>query len=199
MSLFGNKDKEPREEDIQLQDAPQYYDPMMGGGMGVPYPMLKGDKADLLEKIRPEKAVEELRYRLMGYDFVDNSWVEVPYLKKYALSKEGAWAISTLMFSVSNQNVSLSALKDEEIRARALRIAKAAMRMILCHWESYNIIGSDQVHYCGEIVFSIAFITMKQCMNEGIRALLKGTMQESYSHISGERNKGWKDLFNFRR
>lgn len=192
MGLFGNK------EEVQepVIESP-VYDPMMG--MGVPYPMMKSDKADLLEKIKPEKAVEECRYRLMGYDLIDGEWKEVDYLKQYALSKEGAWALSNLMFSVSNQNVSLSALKDDEIRFRALRIAKAAMRMMLAHWESYNIIGTDQIHYCGEIVFSIAFITLKQSQNEGIRSLLKGTLQETYAHVQGERKGGIKELFSFRR
>jgi hypothetical protein len=196
MGLF-NKDRGEPTEIAMPMEMP--YDPGMMGGGGVPYPMMRSDKADLLEKIRPERAVEECRYRLMGFDMIDGEWKEVSYLKHYSLSKEGAWAISTLMFAVSNQNVSLSALKDNEIRARALRISKAAMRMILAHWEDYNIIGTDQIHYVGEIVFSIAFITLKQSQNEGIRSLLKGTMQESYTHVQQEKAKGIKDMFSFRR
>jgi aspartate/methionine/tyrosine aminotransferase len=50
----------------------------------------------------------------------------VKELQRRALTRTGAWDISTLMTPVSSQNVSLSKLKDNEIRSRALNICKTS-------------------------------------------------------------------------
>ena len=82
----------------------------------------RGDKADLLEKIRPDAIVEIIRHKLMGEEFDTSTkkWVKIEALNDYALTRLGAEMIANLMLGVSSQNVSLSSLKDREIKSRCL-------------------------------------------------------------------------------
>ena len=134
---------------------------------------LPSERADLLDKIQPTKIVEMISERLQGRDFINGEWVSVKELQGRALTKRGAWDIANLMLPVSSQNVSLSSLKDNEIRSRALSISKTAQKMCLRNWKEYGIKGADQLRFVHEIVFSKTFITLKQPEREGIRVLLK--------------------------
>jgi len=140
-----------------------------------------GEKADLLEKIRPDEIVEIIRNRLMGKEFINGKWTEIQELQDRALTRKGAWEISTLMLSVSSRNVSISKLKDDEIRKRTLNICKQAQIMCLKNWEEYGITGTDQLGFVHEIVMSNTLITLKQPEGEGIRKMLMGTINESRS------------------
>jgi hypothetical protein len=142
---------------------------------------LPSEKADLLDKIRPSDVITEIFHRLLGEVEVRGAWVRDPMLQSRALTKKGAWDMATLMLPVSNQNVSLSKLKDNEIRARALNIAKTAQCLCMRNWEEYGIKGIDQLKFVHEIVFSNTFITLKQPLDEGIRKLLLGTIQADLS------------------
>lgn len=155
-----------------------------------------GDKADLLDKIRPDEIVEVIRNRLLGKEFINDKWVEIPALKNRALTELGAWDISTLMLSVSSRNVSISKLKDQEIRARALNICKQAQVMCLKNWKEYGIQGIDQLGFVHELVMSNTLITLKQPEGEGIRKMIMGTISENLSkNTIGEEKtgglKGW--------
>lgn len=147
----------------------------------LPYPVVS-DKADILDKIRPEEIVEIIRNRLMGkvLDVRDREWKTVDALKDNAISEIGAWDISNLVLSVANQNVSISKLNDKEIRRRAFNIMKTAVKMIIVNWQQYKITNTAQISFISEIVFSIAFITMKQCESEGVRKMIIGTRQETH-------------------
>lgn len=145
--------------------------------MGAPI-VQSSEKADLLEKIRPDAIVEVIQNKLMGLEFKNGEWKENEALKRRALSKEGATDIANLMLSVSSQNVSISKLKDDEIKLRTKQIAKTAQRMCLNNWREYGISNEDQLFFVNEIVVSNTLITLKQSENEGIRRLLMGTIAE---------------------
>ena len=158
----------------------------------------QGDKADLLEKIRPDEIVEIIRNRLMGKEFLNDKWETVKALKERSLSEVGAWDISNLMLCVSSRNVSLSKLKDDEIKKRTLNICKQAQVMALKNWKEYGIKGTDQLGFIHEIIMSNTLITLKQPEGEGIRKMLMGTMSEQRTFIGSdqeERKKGLRGLF----
>lgn len=142
---------------------------------------LPSEKADLLDKIQPGLIIDIIYHRLMGEQYENGIWVKVKELQDRALSQKGAWDIASLMTPVSSQNVSLSKLKDNEIRSRALSIAKTAQIMCLRNWKEYGIKGSDQLRFVHEIVFSNTFITLKQPEGEGIRKLLGNAITADFS------------------
>ena len=88
-----------------------------------PSAMSSQAKADLLDKIRPNEIVEEVRHKLLGEQNINGKWTKVQALKELAISEEGAWTIASLMLTASSQNVSLSKLKDHEIKLRTLAIS----------------------------------------------------------------------------
>jgi len=160
--------------------------------------MQSSEKADLLEKIRPDLIVEVIQQKLMGKEFKNGVWVINQALQKRALTEEGATEISNLMLAVSSQNVSISKLKDDEIKKRTSAIAETAQMMALDNWKAYGIKNGDQLHFINQIVLSNTLITLKQSENEGIRKLLMGTIQEqnlSSSQSSGGGLSALKGLF----
>jgi hypothetical protein len=144
-----------------------------------PSQMVKSDKADLLDKIRPDLIVEEVRHKLLGETLVDGRWVKASWLKNKALTEEGASDITTLMLSVSSQNISLSKLNNDEIRNRTLEIIRTLHESLLKNWKEYGIKGTDQIGFVHQIVMSNTLITLKQSENEGIRNLIKGVRTET--------------------
>jgi hypothetical protein len=155
---------------------------MVDGSIYPPTIIHQGDKADLLDKIRPEDIVEVLRNRLLGREFINNQWVEIAELKDRALTPKGAWDISNLMLSVSSRNVSVSKLNNDEIKKRTRGITRQAQKMCLKNWKEYGISGNDQLGFVNEIVLSNTLITLKQPEGEGIRKLIKETQQESKNY-----------------
>jgi hypothetical protein len=157
---------------------------------------LPSEKADLLDKIKPNLVVDEIFHKLLGEVEFNGTWRKIQELQERALTKVGAWDIATLMTPVSSQNVSLSKLKDSEIRARLLSISRTAQLMCLKNLEEYGIKGTDQLSFVHEIIFSNSLVTLKQSENEGIRRLLGNTMSAEISDpYSQEQPKGWANLF----
>lgn len=152
------------------QQPSEYYLPQATA----PPLQLPSEKADLLDKINPNKVVINVFHKLLGEEEVNGNWIKNPLLQQKALSLRGAWDIATLMTPVSSQNVALGKLNNNEIRLRALSIAKTAQMMCLRNWKEYNITGTDQLKFVHELVFSNTFITLKQSENEGIRRLIGG-------------------------
>jgi len=147
--------------------------------MNEEYGMIKqSEKADLLDRIRPDAIVEVIQNKLMGKEFRNGEWQDNPVLKKRALTEQGAFEIANLMLSVSSQNVSISKLKDDEIRKRTREIVVTAQCMALDNWRDYGIKHCDQLRFIHQIVISNTLITLKQSEGEGIRKLLMGTIQE---------------------
>ena len=177
------------EEQYQEQyvEQPNYYSQ-------APVNMQRNDKADLLEKIKPDLIVEVIRHKLMGEEMVDGIWTKIDVLQDKSLTQRGAWDIANLMLGVSSQNVSLSKLSDSEIRARAFNIASTAVIMCVRNHKTYFNnkagVGSDQLEFIYQIVFSNTFITLKQPEGEGIRKLLMGTRTESHLHSEAKETTG---------
>jgi len=98
-------------------------------------------KADLLDKIRPEEAVEQIKQRLMGKEWnpIKEEWIQNPALKDISLTEVGACAVTNLIFPASTRNVSVSNLKNEEIKKRLFSLVKTALKMCLDNWEIYGI------------------------------------------------------------
>ncbi len=144
--------------------------------------VMPSERADLLDKIQPTLIIEYIYHRLMGESNVDGIWRKDSMLQNRALTKTGACDIATLMTPVSSQNVSLSKLKDNEIRARALSIAKTNQEMCLRNWREYGIKSSDRLRFTHEIVFSNTFITLKQPQDEGIRNMIKNIGSADFSY-----------------
>lgn len=174
-----------------MNEEIQYIDP--GMNLAPPMALPPSDKADLLEKIKPSMIVEEIRHKLMGEEWVNGAWMKVKALQNRALTMQGAADISNLMLAVSSQNVSISKLRDEDIRARTMSIIKTAQRMCLRNWKEYGIKGVDQLWFVHEIVMSNTFITLKQPEGEGIRKMLMGTIAEQ--HVKSQPEKKRWSLF----
>jgi hypothetical protein len=160
----------------------------------------KQDKADILDKIRPDIIIEVMRHKLMGEEYNQDTkkWIPNPAFKDYSLTKVGAEQIANLMLGVSSQNVSISNLKDREIKERVLSIAKTAQYMALENWVEYGIKRKSQFYFIHEIVFSNSLVVLKQPEGEGIRRLIAGTIQENRTYSSNE-EKEKKLLGMFRR
>ena len=185
MSLFSKNENPADGYIIQEERVGQ---PMTSQGY-TPQSMIMGDRPDLLEKIKPDLLVELLMHRLMGEELIASSWVKNSLLTDRALSFIGAWDIANLMLGVSSQNTALSNLKDAEIKARVISLTKTAQKMALRNWKIYGIRGRDQLYFINELIFSVAFITLKQSENEGIRDLIRGTSKWSLSD-NPNMNKG---------
>lgn len=149
------------------------------------------DKADLLDKIRPDAVVEVIKNKLMGYEFDESKkkWVKNSVYAEFALTEIGATQIANLMLGVSSQNVSLSNLKDREIKERLMSIARTAQYLCIENWKQYGIQSASQLHFVHEIVFSNTLVVLKQPEGEGIRRLLQGTIQESRVYNSQQNDK----------
>lgn len=156
---------------------------------------MPSEKADLLDKIQPDLIIEVVKHKLLGEVEVNGRWVKMSYLQDRALTDKGVHDIITLMTPVSSQNVSLSKLKDNEIRARALAIARCAQEMCLRNWKEYGIKGTDQLRFVHEIVFSNSFITMKQPEGEGIRKLIANTTSAEIMPQQEEQGGGLGNWF----
>jgi hypothetical protein len=149
----------------------------------------RSDKGDILDKIKPDLIVEIIRHKLMGEELINGKWTKIDVLQERAISPVGAWDMSNLMLGASSQNVALSKLTNDEIRARALSIAKTAQNMCLKNWKEYGIQGTDQLEFVHQIIFTNTFITLKQPQDGGIRDLIKGTTSEQRQVVSQEDNR----------
>lgn len=131
--------------------------------------VLPSERADVLDKLRPDLVVEQIRMRLLGKAEINGTWVAQPFLKHRAISEVGAWEISLLMLPASSQNTAMTKLNPGQIRARLLNIAKTAQCMCLRNWKEYNIKGIDQLKFVHEIVFTNTLASLNQPEGEGMR------------------------------
>lgn len=181
--------------EITMEETPQ----MQPADMYPPTIINQGSKADILDKIRPDLVIEEIKQRLMGREYSEEKgeWVQNVGLRDIALTEVGASAITNLMFPASTRNVSVSLLKDDEIKKRLLSIVRTAMKMCLDNWQDYGIHSVAQLYFVKEIVYTNTLVALKQSENEGIRRMLMGTMTENRSvqTFSEEKKGGVLGLF----
>jgi hypothetical protein len=154
-----------------------------------PPSQMPSDKADLLDKIKPELIVEFIKHRLMGEKEVNGKWVLNTNVQTRALKEECVWDITNQILGVANVNTSISKLKDDEIRTRALAKAETIQLMCLKNWKEYGITGTDQLYAIHQVSFDLIFIALKQSQDEGIRNLIKGVRSETASFGDSAVNK----------
>lgn len=147
-------------------------------GMAVPQ-YTPQNKAELIDKIKPEAMVEIIRNRLLGKEWINEAWVTVEALKQRRLTEIGAWEIANLMLGVSSINISISKLNDKEIKSRAYRIARTAQFMLISNWRLYGIFNTAQFYYVHEIIFSNTLAVLKQADEASIQELMKATVFEN--------------------
>lgn len=164
-----------------------------GGGMSVPQ-ISPQNKADLLDKINPGAVVEIIRNKLMGRVWIDNKWVELPSLKDKRLNERGASDIADLMLGASTVSVSVSKLKDREIKKRLLSISKSAQYLLISNWKDYGIVNAAQFYYVHEIVFTNTLVVLKQADEASIQDLLKSTVQENRNVNAPIKERGGQKL-----
>lgn len=161
--------------------------------VNVPYGMpqqQRNDRADLLDKIKPEIIIELVRHKLLGETEINGSWEKVKALQGRALTEVGAWELSNLMLGVGSINTSLSKFNEQEIKKRALNISKTAIYMCTTNFREYGIVNATQLHFVNEIVFSSAFAVLKQADGASIQELIKGTVQENRLIQSEQKKPG---------
>lgn len=161
-----------------MNEQDQYVNDGQSAYFGVPQ-MPRNDRADLLDKIKPEVIIEQVRHRLLGEDLVDGVWRPVPALQNRALTPIGAWEISNLMLGTASINVSISKLDNNEIKNRLRGICRSAMLSCAVNWKEYGIKDSSQLWHINQIVFTNALVVLKQADEASIQELLKGTVTES--------------------
>ena len=160
--------------------------------------MHQDNKADLLDKIRPEETTEEIKQRLMGKEWnpIKEQWVLNPALKDMALTEVGASSIATLIFPTCSRTSSLSNLDEKIIWNRWLEVIRTLEKNILDNWSEWNIQTIAQIYWVSSIVKSAVLISLKQPENEGIRRLINSTIQENRSvNTYGEEKRGILGLF----
>jgi hypothetical protein len=163
----------------------------IGGSGGGYFPQVPhGDRADFVDKIKPEALPELIRHRLMGQELIDGNWINIPELKDRKLTDVGAWEISNLMLGVASLNVSISKLNDDEIKMRANNIARSALTMCLVNYGKYGIKESSMLSYINQLVFTNTYVVLKQADGASIQELLKGTVNEQRLIQSEQKKPG---------
>jgi hypothetical protein len=150
---------------------------------------MPSEKADLLDKIRPDNIIETFFHRFLGEEKINGQWVKYGTAQQRALTEVGAWDFTTLMLSSSTQNVSISNVNDRDIRTRTKSAVDTANLMSLRNWKEYGIKGSDQMHFIREIVITNTFFSMKQSEGGAIQKLIKDT-DSTNRVIQENENKG---------
>ena len=158
---------------------------------GVPAPN-RIDRADFVDKIKPEHIIELFRHKLLGeeWDMSGGKWVKVESLKAYSLSERGAWEISNVMLGVGSLNLSISRLKSEQINSRLKNIIDEINRLILSNWKEYNIRHTGQIYYIKSLVFSNALSVLSQAGDGSIQELFKTTVQENRTVTENKKEPG---------
>jgi len=115
----------------------------------------------LLDKIKPEQLIIEIRYRLMGFHNINGSWVKDPNLKDKGISYKGAWEISNLLLPIASQNNSLTDLEEDDVRKRTIEIIKTSIIMCVANYREYGIFNTSQLRYVKEIIHSTTLLNIK--------------------------------------
>lgn len=144
---------------------------------GVPIPQ-RVDRADFVDKIKPEHIVEVIRHKLLGEEYIDNKWVEIKALKKYSLTQYGAWDLSNVMLACSSINVSISKYKSDQINQRMRNLIKEVMIKVLTSWREYGITNVGQIYYIKSLFMSNGMAVLSQAGEGSIQELFKTSVSE---------------------
>lgn len=159
------------------------------GSGSVPVPS-RIDRADFVDKIKPEQVVEVIRHKLLGEEYLGGKWVKIQALQKNALSERGAWEISNLMLGAGSINVSISKLTSYQINARLRNLVKETMVKMISSWKDYGIKEIGQFYYVKSILFSNALAVLSQAGDGSIQELFKTTVQENRTISTDKKEPG---------
>lgn len=149
----------------------------MGMSTGVPQQQ-RSDRADFIDKIKPEIVAENLRQKLLGKHFINGEWKELESLKEWKLTEVGAESISNLLLGVSTISTTISIYKEHMIRNRLRNLAKAYAIISVTNREAYGFRNHSHILLIYQIFFSSALAVLQQAENGSIQELLKGTVHE---------------------
>jgi hypothetical protein len=151
------------------------------------------EKADFIDKIKPDIIVTTLMNRLQGKQFINGQWVQNPDVASRSLTERGAFDIANIMLSASSQNVSISKVNDADVRVRTKDTVNSVLIQCLRNWKEYGIKGSDQIHQIKTIVINNTFFTLKQPENGSIQKVITGTTHEQRLVQSNQQQGGMLD------
>jgi len=179
------KEEEPQEEQVEyapfpaVQQSP-YFQPNI----------MPSEKADLYSKINPSDIIDEMRYKLQGfiYDEKRRTWYKPKDCK--GLTEFGANEITSMMLTVSSENVTVSNLKDDEIRMIVRSVNKTVMMSCIGNWREYGITNKDQIYQISQMVSKNTFITLKAVEHAGVREFLGKSSTESKSIVEDNKKGG---------
>lgn len=163
--------------------------PMPSGNGSVPVPN-RVDRADFVDKIKPEQIVEVIRHKLLGEEWDGSKWIKLPELQEGAFSERGAWDISNLILGIGNINMSISKLNEHQINARLRESIKELLRILLSNWLAYKITNVGQLYYVKSITFSNSLAVLSQAGEGSIQELFKTTVQENRQVNTEKREPG---------
>ena len=141
------------------------------------------NRADIIDKIRPDTFCEKVFHLLMGEEKINGRWVIVN--KEKALTQEGARSIAMMMESSSSQNIVMSNLDDKDIRKMVMRNVRDVMIVCLDNAYAYGINSPDQIYFIKNIIVNNTLATAKQAEFGSMRNGLLRTQLEmrSYQNI----------------
>lgn len=160
-----------------MNEEPQYIEVQGEQPQGVPY-QKQIDRADFVDKIKPEDIVEIMRHRLLGEEEIEGKWIKIKSLQKKALSEIGAWEVSNFMLTSGTINTSISKLSQEQINNRLRALIKEVMIKLLTNWQEWKIKDVGQIYYIKSIVFSNALVVLSQAGEGSIQELFKTSVHE---------------------
>lgn len=182
-------------KDELAQQAQQSQDEAQAGYN--PYNMGRTDKADVMDKIRPEDVVERIKHELMGEEWNGEKWVMNPNLANVCLTEKGAKGVAMWMLPVSSKNVAFSNLTKEEIKWRVLDMANGAVEDCIDNWVDWGVHSPTQLHFVHSAVFSNSMFALKQAQDNGMRRMIQSIITElrSYSNFDAGKSGILAGLF----
>lgn len=171
------------------------YIPVMDQGMpqgfssGVPMPQVN-DRADLVEKIKPELIIFRIKNELMGKIEVDGAWVVDPNLKDLALTPQGASQVAQFMLGSSTLNISLSKLEEHKIQMRVIDIVDSLQWLLLSNWRKFGIHNVAQIKHVTTIVQNNTMAIFHQALKGSIQDLIKNTTTQKMGDPIMQRKDG---------
>lgn len=137
------------------------------------------DRADFLDKVKPEQIAEIMRHKLLGENWDGNKWYKIPLLQASALSERGAWDISNIMLGAGSINISMGKLTSQEINSRIRNLIRESMILMLANWKEYNIQNTSQFYFVKSIIFSNARAVWSHANEGSFQELFKTIVSEN--------------------
>jgi hypothetical protein len=164
--------------------------PIPSGSGGVPVPQ-RSDRADLVDKIKPDPVVELCRHMLLGEEWTGNKWEKVRALQDNSLTELGAWKIASELQGIANVSTMTSKYKEQMIKGRLRRIAFNVQIQLVGNWREYGVKNISQFYSVHNLIFSICMAVLFQAGDGSIQDLL-GKIKSENTNISSDKKEPGK-------